>query len=141
MSASFHPDVPLTVITVVSIANICLMVIASFYRANAATEEVDANWRVRLGLIAVVFGLCSQVLYCLMLVALIHGTVPSYSGNSFNHFQLTLSNTGGLLSIATFFAALFGSGFRRYSGIWVAITSGCLWGLSGLGAALGSLFK
>ena len=141
MSESFHPDVPVTVIALVSIANVCLMVIAAFYRARVATEAVDANWRVRLGLIAVVCGLCSQVLYCLMLVALIHGTVPAYSGNSFNHFQLTLSNTGGLLSMATFFTALFGSGFRRYSGIWVAVTSGCLWGLSGLGAALGSLFK
>jgi hypothetical protein len=139
VNVGFHPDAPLTVIAVVSITNICLMVIAAFYGPEATSA--NANWRVKSGLIAVLFGLCSQVLYCLMLVALVRGIVPSYSGNSFNHFQLTLSNTGGLLSIATFVAALFGRGFRRYSGVWVAVTGGCLWSLSGLGAALGSLFK
>jgi hypothetical protein len=141
VSQSFHPDAPMSVIGVISITNICLMLIAVFYRERAVTEGVDSSWRVKLGLAAVGFGLCSQILYCLMLFALIRGWVPFYSGNSFNHLQLSLSNLGCLLSAATFFSALFGRGLRRYSGLWVAVTSGCLWSLSGLGAALGSLFK
>jgi hypothetical protein len=141
VNQGFHPDAPMAVIDIVSIVNIGLMVIAAFYRDRTATEGAGANWRVRLGLAAVCFGLCSQVLYCLMLFALIHGWVPLYGGNSFTHFQLTLSNLGSLLSIATFVAALPGRGLRRYLGLWVALTSGYLWSLSGFDAALGSLFK
>lgn len=141
MNQGFHPDAPMAVIEVISVTNIGLMLIAAFYRERAATEGADAGWRVRLGLAAVCFGLCSQVLYCLMLVVLIHGWVPFYSRNSFNHLQLSLSNCGCLLCGATFLCALLARGLRRYSGLWVAVTSGCLWGLSGLGAALGSLFR
>ena len=86
------------------------MVVAALYRGRAATEGADASWRVRLGLAAVCFGLCSQVLYCLMLAALIHGWVALYSGNSFNHLQLSLSNLGVLLSITALVAALFSRG-------------------------------
>jgi hypothetical protein len=140
VNLDFHPDLPMTAIVSVSIVNICLMVVAAFYREHAATNQ-NATWRVRLGLAAVYFGLCSQVLYCLMLAALIRGWVAFYSGNSFNHLERTLSNVGLLLSMATFFSALLARGLRRYSGLWVAITSGYLWELSGLGAALGSLFS
>jgi hypothetical protein len=141
VNLGFHPDLPMTAIVIVSIVNICLMVIAAFYRGHVATESGDAGWRVKLGLAAVCFGLCSQVLYCLMLAALIRGWVPFYSGNSFNHLEGTLSNAGFLLSTATFFSALLARGLRRYSLLWVAVTSGYLWELSGLGAALGSLFS
>lgn len=141
MNQGFHPDLPMTVIGSISIVNISLMVIAAFYRERTGTERADANWRVKLGLAAVSFGLCSQVLYCLMVFALMHGWVPFYSGNSFNHLQLTLSDLGSLLSVATFFAALLGRGLRRYLGLWVAVTSGCLWYLSGLAAGLRSLFN
>lgn len=140
MNVGFHPDLPVTVIVVVSVVNICLMVMAAFYPGRAATEGEDASWRERLSLAAVCSGLCSQVLYCLMLFALIHGWAPFYSGNSFNQLQLNLSNLGCMFSMATFFFALCGKGLRRYSGLWVAVTSGCLWSLSGSGAALGSLF-
>ena len=141
MNLGFHPDLPMTAIIIVSIVNICLMVIAAFYRESVATDGGDAGWRVRLGLATVCFGLCSQVLYCLMLAALIRGWLPFYSGNSFNHLEGTLSNAGLLLSVATFLSALLARGLRRYSGLWVAITSGYLWELSGLGAALSSLFS
>jgi hypothetical protein len=141
VNLGFHPDLPMTAIVIVSIVNICLMAIAAFYRGRAATEGEDASWRVRLGLVAVCFGLCSQVLYCLMLAALIRGWVPFYSGNSYNHLEGTLSSAGFFLSIATFFAALLGGGLRRYLGLWVAVTTGYLWELAGLSAALGSLFS
>lgn len=141
MNLGFHPDLPMTVIVIVSIVNICLMVIAAFYRGRAANGGEDDSWRARLGLAAVCSGLCSQVLYCLMLFALIHGWVPFYSGNSYSHLERTLSNIGLLLSMATFFFALLARGVRRYSGLWVAVTGWYLWGLSGLGVALGSLFS
>jgi hypothetical protein len=131
----------MTVIVIISIVNICLMGIAAFYRGRAPAEGEDASWRVGLGLAVVCFGLCNQVLYCLMLAALIHGWVPFYSGNSYHHLEGTLSNIGWLLSISTFFLALFASGVRRYSGLWVAATSSYLSYLSGLSAALGSLFS
>ncbi len=143
MNLGFHPDAPMSVIVIISIVNIGLMVIAAFYRGHEATEsgDGDASRRVKLGLAGVCFGLCSQVLYCLMLAALIRGWVPFYPGNSFNHLGGALSNVGLLLSTATFCSALLARGLRRYSGLWVAVTSGYLWERSGLGAALGSLFS
>jgi len=141
MKLGFQPDAPMTLIGIISVTNIFLMVIAAFYRGRAATEGVDAGWRVRMGLAVVCFGLCSQVLYCLMLFALMHGWVPFYSGNSYNHLEGTLSDVGLLLSMATFFFALLARGLRRYSGLWVAVTSWYLWYLSGLGAGLRSLFS
>ena len=141
MNLGVHTDLPMTAIIIVSIVNLCLIVIAAFYRGRAATEVADANWRAKSGLVAVCCGLCSQVLYCAILAALIHGWVPFYSGNSYLHLEGTRSNMGLLLSIVTFFSALLARGLPRYSGIWVAVTSGYLRELSGLGAALGSLFN
>jgi hypothetical protein len=140
MNRGFQPGVPMTVTGIVSVANICLMVIAAFYRGRASTEATDTSWRVRLGLIAVCFGLCSQVLYCLMQFALIHDWVPFYSGNSHNHLEGRLTDVGLLLSAATFFFAMSAGGLRRYSGLWVAVTNWYLWSLSGLGALLRSRF-
>ena len=124
MNQSFHPGAPMSAIGIVSVLNICLMVIAAFYRGRVANEDEDASWRVRLGSAAVCFGLCSQVLYCLMVAALIHDWVPFYWRNSYNHLEGTLSNIGLLLSTATFFFALFAKGLQRYAGLWVAITAG-----------------
>lgn len=140
MNRGLHPDASMIVIDVIPVTNVCLMVIAAFYGGRAATEDEDASWRVRLGLAAVCFGLCSQVFF-LMLAALSHGWVPSYSGNSFNHFEGTLANIGASLCTATFFSALLARGLRRYSGLWVAITSGCIWSLWGLSVGLRSLFR
>jgi hypothetical protein len=140
VNLGFHPDLPMTAIVIVSIVNISLMVIAAFYRGHVTAESAD-SWRLKLGLAAVCFGLCSQVLYCLMLAVSIRGWVPPYSRNSYDHLQLSLSNLGFLLSVTAFVAALFGRGLQRGSGLWVAVTSGWLWGLSGLGAALRSMFS
>lgn len=134
MNLGFHPALPMTAIVIVSIINISLMAMAAFYRGHAATESAN-SWRLNLGLAAVCFGLCSQVLYCLMLAALVHGWVPFYSRNSFDHFEGALANAGMLLSTGAFFSALLARGLRQYSGLWVAITSGYLWYLSGRGGA------
>jgi hypothetical protein len=76
VSQGFHPDLPMTAIVIVSIVNICLMAIAAFYRGQLSNEHGDDGWRVKLGFAAVCFGLCSQVLYCVMLAASIYGWVP-----------------------------------------------------------------
>jgi hypothetical protein len=140
VNLGFHPDLPMTAIVIISIVNISLMVIAAFYRRRVTPEGPD-SWRLRLGLVGVFFGLCSQVLYSVMVAALIRGWVPFYSRNSYDHLQGTLSNAGLLLSAATLVSALLAGGLRRYSGLWVAVTSGYLWFLSGLGAGLRSMFS
>jgi hypothetical protein len=99
----------------------------------------DLTLRVKWGFVAISLGLCSQVLYCLMLAALIFGWVPFDPGNSFNHLEASLSRMGLLLSAGTLFAALLGRGLRRNVGLWVAVTTWYLWGWSSLGALLRSL--
>jgi cytochrome c biogenesis protein CcdA len=76
VNQNVHTDAPTIWAGIISIANLCLMVLAAFYPKHALSEGLDANWRAKTGIAAVCLGLCSQVLYCLMLFALIHGWVP-----------------------------------------------------------------
>ena len=128
-------------ILAVSIANICLLVTAAFYRRSGA-DDVDSALRVRLGYVAVSLGLCSQLLYGVMLMIWRYGWIPLDPGfNSPNHLETRLSNIGGLLSTATFLTALFSRGLRRYVGVWIGGSTLFFWGLVGLGAGLGILFR
>lgn len=105
-------------------------------------DEVDSALRMRLGYVAVSLGLCSQILYCLMLAAWRYGWIPLDPGvNALTHLEARLSDLGGLLSVATVMVALFGRGLRRYARIWVGGTTFCFWGLVGTGVALKSLFR
>jgi hypothetical protein len=138
VNRGFHPSAETFAIIALSVANICLLVTAAFYRGREPVEGGNPVLRMRLGYVAVSLGLCTQGLYCVMLVIGIYGWVPLDPGyNSINHLEVRLSNVGGLLSVATFLAALLGSGLRRYAGVWVAATNWFLWGLVGLGPALG----
>ena len=126
-------------IGIVSLANMCLLVTTAFYRRGGFTDSVHSTLRMKLGYTAVSFGLCSQVLYCLLLAIWRYGWIPFEPGvNSINHLEARLSNLGCLLSAATFLAALFARGLRRYTGLWVGGTTLFLWGLTGLGAGLKS---
>jgi hypothetical protein len=129
---------PTIVIEIVSMFNICLLLTSAFYRERTSSEGVDPAMRAKFGYLAVLLGLSSQILYCLILVVWMNRWIPFDPGhNSINHWQKNLSTTGSLLSAATFFIALFGTGLRRYAGAWVAVTNWFLWGLLGLGSLLG----
>ena len=127
---------------ILSIANICLLVLAALYGIIRSRNQTESRLRIKLGYLAVGLGMCSQILYCLLVAAWKYGWVPFDPGtNSVNHLEMRLSDIGGLLSAATVLVALFGRGLRRYAGIWVGSTTFCFWGLVGLGVGLKSLFR
>jgi hypothetical protein len=141
---SQHHNLSWQEITVVatSLANVCLMVLAAFYREAATGRTASPPWRVTSGYVAVTLGLCSQIFYCLMLLVWRYGWVPFDPGvNSVIHLEVKLANIGGLLSTATVLAALFGKGLRRYAGVWVGATTFWFWSFVGWLAALESLFR
>ncbi len=116
-------------IAIVSVANICLLVTSAFYRRRKTTWEIDL--RERVGWVAAFFGLSSQLFYLLMMGSLTLGLL-SFDGDSFfRQIHVRFPDVGFLLSAATFFAAWFGRGMRRYASLWVAVTTGFLWMLAG----------
>lgn len=135
MNQSSYLTGPTILVGVVSIVNICLLM-AAVFSGEGSGAGVKSAARVKLGYVAVSLGLCSQVLYGLMVAALFFGWVPN-PGESFHHLEASLARTGVLLSAATLFTALFGRGLRRYVGLWVACTTWFLWGTASLGALLG----
>jgi hypothetical protein len=158
MNQSGHLTHVTMAIRILSIANICLLVTAVFYRSAgrprppkrtpktliyriASGDEVFPKLRTGLGYMAVGLGMCSQILYCVLLGAWKYRWVPFDPGvNSVTYLEMKLSNWGELLSAATVLVALFGRGLRRYAGIWVGATTFYFWGLVGLGVALKTLF-
>jgi hypothetical protein len=132
-------------IAIVSIANICLLVTAVFWRRREASERVrlatDAfwtrsasaeivsrAWREQMGLIAVGLGLCNQVLFCVVEGALKEGWVPfDPGGNSIYRWQSHYGDLGMWMSLVTVLVALWGRGLRRYSAMWVGVASAYLW--------------
>ena len=142
MSKGGHPSWQEIAAVGVSVGNVCLMAVAAFYRRTAAEQSTASPWRVKSGYVAVSLGLCSQLFYCVMLAAWRYGWVPLNPGsNSVIHLEEKLSNVGGVLSMATFWTACFGTGLRRWAGIWVAVTTFVLWSMVGLGVALSKLFR
>jgi hypothetical protein len=129
-------------VALASVANVCLMLVAAFYRESARSGTTNSPWRVRSGYVAVTTGLCSQLIYCSMLGILWFGWVPFDPGvNSVTNLETKFANAGSMLSVATVLVALFGTGLRRYAGIWVGGTTFFFWSIVGLGAALKSLFR
>jgi hypothetical protein len=129
-------------VVVVSLTNICLLVTAAFHKRSGLGEDRDSVLRVKLGYVAITLALCSQILYCMMLLIWRYGWVPFYLGsNSLTHLEEGLSNFGGLLSTGALLMAIFGTGIRRYAGVWAGVTTICLWGYVGLGVALQYLFR
>jgi hypothetical protein len=130
-------DLPSIAIVVISVANLCLLVRAAFYRECTVNDGEDPRFPIRFGYISISLGLCSQILYGLMVGASIYGWVPFDLGyNSVQHLQGRFSSMGGMMSAATILVALFGRGLRRLTGLWVGATNWFLWGLVGLGAGL-----
>ncbi len=142
MIPSGHLSLGETTIVVVSLINVCLLVTAAVCKSSRLGEDSVSALRVKLGYVAITLGLCSQILYCLMLVVWQYSWVPLDPGfNALTHLEARLSNFGGLLSTAALFVAIFGTGIRRYAGVWVGVTTFCFWSYVGLGVALQSLFR
>jgi hypothetical protein len=114
-------------ILVVSIANVCLLVMASFYGGHRLAGRIDA--REKLGLAAVALGLSSQAFYLLTMVQWRAGFLDRDSLLAQLHIRFP--SVGFLLSAGAFFVAWFGRGLRRYASLWVAVSSGFFWTLAG----------
>jgi hypothetical protein len=116
-------------ITVVSIANICLLLTSIFYGGRGRTEGVDA--REKMSFLAVFLGLSSQVFYLLIMGPLTLGLLFLDRDSLFHQLHIRFSSVGLLLSVAAFFTGWFGRGMRRYTTLWVGVSSGFLWLLAG----------
>jgi hypothetical protein len=121
-------------IGVLSIANICLLVASIFYRGRTQTEEIDS--REKLGLVAVFFGLSSQVFYLLIGPWAI-GWMYLDRDSVFRQLHVGFPSVGLLLSAASFFAAWFGRGVRRYASLWVGSMTGVFWMLASFALLFG----
>jgi len=112
-------------IGVISVANICLLAASVFYGGRGRTEGVDA--REKVSFLAVFLGLSSQVFYLLMMAPLTLGSLFLERDGVFHQLHLRFPSVGLLLSVAAFFTGSFARGMRRYTTLWVAVSSGVLW--------------
>jgi hypothetical protein len=128
MSESGHLSGSEVSIGVVCAANLCLMVLAAFYRRSKQADDSLEH----LSFVAVFLGLTSQVFYLLMASVLL-GWIFLDRDSIFHRFHVRFADIGILLSIGCFFFAWFGRGMRRYASLWVAVTTGVFWVLAGLG--------
>jgi hypothetical protein len=112
-------------IGVISVANICLLAASVFYGGRGRTEGVDA--REKMSFLAVFLGLSSQVFYLLMMAPLTLGSLFLERDGVFHQLHLRFPSVGLLLSVAAFFTGSFARGMRRYTTLWVAVSSGVLW--------------
>lgn len=129
MSQDGHLSAVQILIAAISVANICLLVVSIFYGWRRRTEGVDA--REKMGFLAVFLGLSSQVFYLLMMVPLTVGSLFLDRDSLFHQLHIRFPSVGLLLSAAAFFTGWFGRGMRRYTALWVAVSSGFLWLLVG----------
>ena len=129
MNRDLHFSAVQILIAAISAANICLLVTSIFYGGCRRTEGVDA--REKMSFLAVFFGLSSQVFYLLMMGPLALGSLFLDRDSVFHQLHLRFPSVGLLLSAAAFFVGWFGRGMRRYTALWVAVSSGFLWLLAG----------
>jgi hypothetical protein len=113
----------------ISVANTCLLVTSIFYGGHRRTEVIDA--RENVSFLAAFLGLSSQVFYLLMMGPLTLGWLFLDRDSLFHQLHLQFFDVGLLLSAAAFFMGWFGRGMRRYTTLWVAVSSGYLWLLAG----------
>jgi hypothetical protein len=116
-------------IVAISVANICLLLASIFYGGRRRTEGVDV--REKMSFLAVFLGLSSQVFYLLMMGPLTLGWLFLDQDSVFHQLHLRFPSVGLLLSAAAFSTGWFGRGIRRYTSLWVAVSSGFLWLLAG----------
>jgi hypothetical protein len=116
-------------IAAISVANICLLVTSIFYGGRRRTEGIDA--REKMSFLAVFLGLSSQVFYLLMMGPLTLGSLFLDRDSLFHQLHLRFTSVGLLLSVAAFSTGWFGIGMRRYTILWVAVSSGFFWLLAG----------
>lgn len=130
MNQEIHPSAVKILIAAVSVANISLLVTSIFYRGCRRTEGIDA--RENVSLLAVFFGLSSQVFYLLIMGVPTVTSLFLDRDSIFHQLHLCFPTVGFLLSAAAFVTGWFGRGMRRYAALWVAISSGFLWSLAGM---------
>jgi hypothetical protein len=98
--------------------------------------EAGEQWESMRGrkwdFLAVFLGLTSQVFYLLMMGPLTLGWLFLDRDGLFHQLHLRFPSVGFLLSAAAFVTGWFGRGTRRYTILWVAVSSGFLWLLAGL---------
>lgn len=119
---------PAITITIVSIANLCLLMTAALYPEQNWSPHNSAQSRQMAGMVAVFLGLVGQSLY-LMFFAWTY----FHPEDRIGHLWFA---AGGWCSILTFIIALFGHRLRRYAGLASGTTTFLLWGLAGLGSLL-----
>jgi hypothetical protein len=124
-----HRSAVQILIVAISVANVCLLVTSISYGGRRRTEGVDA--RDKLSFLAVFLGLSSQVFYLLMMGPLTLGSQFLDREGLFHQLHIRFPSIGLLLSAAAFFTGWFGRGMRRYTTLWVAVSSGFLWLLAG----------
>ena len=125
MNQDVHLSAIEVLIGVISVANICLLAASVFYGGRGRTEGVDA--REKVSFLAVFLGLSSQVFYLLMMAPLTLGSLFLERDGVFHQLHLRFPSVGLLLSVAAFFTGSFARGMRRYTTLWVAVSSGVLW--------------
>jgi hypothetical protein len=112
-------------IAAVSIANICLLVASIFYEEHRQTKGIDVDEKISF--LAVFLGLSSQVFCLFMMAPLMLGTLFLDRDGFFHQLHIRFPSVGLLLSVAAFVTGWFGRGMRRYTSLWVAVSSGFLW--------------
>jgi hypothetical protein len=129
VSQDVHLSAVQILIGAVSVGNICLLVASIFYGGRGRTEGIDT--REAMSFLAVFLGLSSQVFYLLMMGPLTLGWLFLDRDSILHQLHLRFPSVGLLLSVAAFFTGWFGRGMRRYTTLWVAVSSGFLWLLAG----------
>ena len=129
MNQDVHLSAVQTLIAAISAANICLLGASVFYGGRGRTEGVDA--REKMSFLAVFLGLSSQLFYLLMMGPLTLGSLFLDRDSLFHQLHVRFPSVGLLLSAAAFLAGWFGRGMRRYTTLWVAVSSGFFWLLAG----------
>jgi hypothetical protein len=106
-----------------SIANLGLLGAAAWYPEDHREAEVS-TFRRRAGIITLLLGLCSQVLYLVFVLIWLFGWMPFYPGNPVEGIA---TSAGLLLSTAGCVVAALGIGLRRCVGLASGVMTGFLW--------------
>jgi hypothetical protein len=117
---------PTVMITIISVANLCLLMTAALYPDSESLQVVQS--RRTAGLTAVFLGLVGQSLYLLLF-----GWTYFHPEDRIGHLWVT---AGVWCSISTFIVALFGHSLKRYAGLASGFTTFFLRGWAGFGNLL-----
>ncbi len=128
MNQDAHLPAVQILIAAVSVANICLLMTSICYGLRRR-EGIDA--REKLAFLAVWLGLSSPIFYLLMMGRLMLGSKFPERDGLFHQLDIRFSTVVLLLLTAALITGWFGRGMRRYTILWVAVSSGFLWLFAG----------